>query len=370
MNMQKSPKFGSKAATRNLSTAEANVSEILEFDNESIKPEGEYKLIAINEIYSVKQVRTLFEESKIKALSKSMISEGQIQPIVVSPLDSKGYRIQKGECRWRAAKISDGKITHLECIVRKDGTLLQQFSENFVRNELTPFDTGNGFIMIKDEENWSNKELAEHFNLSESVVSAYIKCVDAPEFVADAFLKGKINDVDTINVLRIAAGIDKEKTKAFLDSEESFTRKQAQEFNKSLKAKAKAKNEKPTSNNTSNVLPDTQETIKDKPTQEDAPETQSTINQDASEQETILETASSTTNELNPKSSPVATSQLEPVSKSDSLNRIRVSVEGDFGVIDTLAECEDGCVVVILDNSAGKLTLPVSDVVLVGYAQN
>lgn len=325
--------------------------DMLDYDESNLALDGEYKLIAVTDIYAKEQLRTEFNEEGIEALMHSIISEGQIQPIVVSPSDSKGYCIQKGERRWRAAKLSNGQITHLECIVKKDGTLLQQFSENFVREDFTPFEIGNAFVRIKAEKAWNNKDLAKHFSLSEPVVSAYIKCVDAPEFVQEAYRQGKVADVDTINVLRVAASTDAKETELFLKSDERFTRKQAQEFNKALKTKSKQEPE-----------------LQQSQAQQHSGQV---LNDDPSKSCQETETEDYLESELDRKTQVIAPTIKEPkLRKVKALNRILVSVDGEFGVIDSTATANEGAVVVLLDNNTRELTVPVTDVVLVGYVQD
>lgn len=297
--------------------------------------EEEYKNIAVDDIYSEKQIRNHFKLEKIEQLMSSMLISGQIEPIIVCELDGKGYRIQKGEGRWRAAKMSNGKITHLKCLVRKDaGTVLSQFSENFVRSDFTPFEIGEGFLLIKEEQSWSNKDLAQHFKVSESVVASYIKCIESSDFIKEAYTAGKISDVDTVNSLRISSGINLEAVVSFVVNNERITRSQAQELTKSLKAKIK------TSEATSTTgITDTLET-----------------------RSVAKNTDSITTEEKRPE---LNQAKL-PVKKTQ--NRIKVMVDDCIGVIDHTAKAEEGFIVVLMNESPGQMTVPVCDVILVGYA--
>ncbi|HAS2628648.1 TPA: ParB/RepB/Spo0J family partition protein [Vibrio cholerae] len=306
--------------------------------------EEQYRLIAVDDIYSEKQLRSHFDLAKIEQLMNSMLVNGQIEPIIVCDIDGKGHRIQKGECRWRAAKMSDGRITHLKCLVRKDkGTVLSQFSENYVRADFTPFEVGEGFIQIKEEQNWSNKDVAKHFNVSESVVNAYIKCLDSPDFIKEAYSAGKVSDVDTINSLRIAAGINMDAVVDLIMNNEQLTRSQAQALTKSLKTQKK-QSEAETKDSTEE-------------------ESQASTSDEENQQNLDIDT--DTENDITEPAPDKAPSKA-PEKKTQ--NRIKVMVDGYEGVIDHTAKAEPGYIVVLMDDSPGQMTVPVSDVTLVGYA--
>ncbi|MFA0124681.1 ParB/RepB/Spo0J family partition protein, partial [Vibrio sp. 10N.261.48.A2] len=179
----------------------------------------------------------------IAELSKNMDDIGQLQPIVVTHKDIRGYKIQVGERRWRAANLSD-KITHVECLVRDAGTVLAQLSENLHRNDLTPFETGRALELIMEEQGIvENKDLANVVSLSESRISAFRKAAQCPPYIELAYHNGIIRDVDTVNSLRIAGELSEAETKKLLES--PVSRKEAKELVKSLKASKKEAKSKP-----------------------------------------------------------------------------------------------------------------------------
>ncbi len=315
--------------------------------------DGELKLLNISDIYSVKQLRESFDDDAIDRLMNSILEDGQIQPIVVSKQDGKGYQIQKGELRYRAAKRSDGKITHLMAIVRNSGTLAQQFSENFVRDDFTPFEIGKGLLAVKEEKGWDNTQLAKHYNMSNAKISSYIKCVECSQEVVDGYFSDKYSDVDTINLLRGCFQLDKAATVEFLESNSIISRKEAQSFKKSLSAKSE-----PEATNTgkSNLESENSSTRKDSTLGE--PDSLIVSSDTVDAQDTIETLNSIESDSLNS----VASVEFKK-------NRIRVSVDGELGVLDQLASAQDGYLVVILDGAKGTLTLPAGEIILLGYAE-
>ncbi|ANU39485.1 ParB/RepB/Spo0J family partition protein [Vibrio scophthalmi] len=200
---------------------------------------GQYLSIPKDSIYSGKQIRKRFEPKSIEEMGLSLEINGQEQPIVVSPLDSKGYKIQKGERRWRGA-MSNPNVTHLDCIIRSDGDILGQITENIQREDLDPIELSEAFHEAKKTFTFNNRQLAQKLGKTEAYISKYLSVIKAPSFVLDAFEKGIIGDVESINELRKAAEIDKDKTQRLLSSTDLVSREDAIKFKKQL-SKAKGK---------------------------------------------------------------------------------------------------------------------------------
>jgi len=266
-----------------------------------------------SEIYSIEQVRKQFNESSIEEMSASLEAEGQIQPIVVSERDPRGYCIQKGERRWRGAMHNDN-ITHLDCIIRAKGTIWGQLAENIIREDLTPFEVGMAIVQGKEQHQLDNKGVAKRLGISTSKVSAFIKATQAPDVVKKAYNDGVIGDVDSINSLRIAHELDPKSTEQLLTSSQGVSRQQAQALTKELKSGNKG-------------------------------------------------TPEASKNESTPPSKKVR--QPKSVTKS-----IRVKTAKGFGVIDITGEAKEGEIVVLLEDSAQSISLLASDVQLIGYHTN
>jgi ParB family chromosome partitioning protein len=195
-------------------------------------------LIPKSDIYSTKQVRGFFDETKILELRDSLETHGQIQPIIVNKMDAKGHCIQKGERRWRAAMQSD-KITHLECVVKSAGTVFQQLAENIFRDDLTPFEVGQAILEEKAKNpKLKDADIAQELAMSKGKMSAYINAAKCPKIIEDAYRDRKIGDVDTINSLRIAYELDPSRVKKML-KQGDVSREEAQRAVKAIKAKLK-----------------------------------------------------------------------------------------------------------------------------------
>lgn len=300
-----------------------NIDDIFDEHDVEVRDGEPTILIPKSSLYSVSQVRKKFEPDSIKELRLNMEKYGQRQPVRVGKMDSQGYLIQEGERRWRAIMESE-LITHVICIIG-NGNLLTQVSENLLREDLSPFEEGNAFALIKTEHNISkNKDVAELLGISEARVSAAIKATMAPELIVNAFENDKIGDVDTINSLRIAFELNPTRTEDLLKKSENVSRKEAQEFTRLIKSENKKEKSSSSSKRISSEK-----------------KSDSSINNDS-------RTIKKKTNE--------------------NIKGVRVRLNGELGIIDmTGHQFQAGTIVVQLDNASSKVTAPASDVELIGY---
>lgn len=194
---------------------------------------GLFLRIPKDSIYSENQVRKNFDPVTIKEMGLSLELNGQEQPIIISPLDSKGYCIQKGERRWRGA-LSNPNVTHLDCIVREPGDIFGQITENIQREDLTAIELGEAFKEAKEKYGLNNRELSSRLGKPESYISKHLGVVKSPSFILDAYTNGTIGDAESINELRKAAELNIDKTQELLKSSRVVTREEATRFKKEL----------------------------------------------------------------------------------------------------------------------------------------
>lgn len=340
----------------------ANLGDLLDESEVVITESAKVLSIPKHEIYAGEQVRKTFVQERIDEMTASLESEGQIQPIIVSEHDGKGYCIQKGECRWRGAMGSD-TITHLDCIVRSPGTVWGQIAENLIREDLNPFDLGNAIAQGKQNDNLDNNGVAKKLGISPAKVSAYLKAANAPELIQEAYHAGNIGDVDTINSLRIAHELDPNSVVELLIA--PVSRSSAKALVKRLKT--------PSSTDTKPDNDPVQETKTDTapaqntdhastttlPERESNPVEVTDIDGESEQKEQLEQRKPRV-----PKPSDYADYQPSANSKPQTL---RASVEGSEGVILFSQSVKPGQVVIALD-LGGELTVDAQDVRILGYA--
>lgn len=150
------------------------------------------------------QVRKTF--NGIRELADSLLQEGQIQPIIVSPKDEDGiYVIQKGERRWRACQ--EAGLPTIDAIVNeKDLTDLDttagELVENIQRDDLTPMEIAAG-LQLFVEQGWKQKDIAKRIGKTVPFVSSHLSLLKLPETVMSLYDEGITRDPETLNNLRI-----------------------------------------------------------------------------------------------------------------------------------------------------------------------
>ena len=172
--------------------------------------------------YVEEQVRKDISEHEIAEREASMKSNGQLQPIVVHPPDSQGkYLIDKGECRWRAAKrIENFKIKAIvdyEADDRSDQMrIVGQLVENEQRANLQPIEVGEALTELL-QSGMTQEEVAREIgwitgsgkpNINKvSRIAGLLKLPDDGKVLAR---KGVITDVLALETLRKVHDADAE----------------------------------------------------------------------------------------------------------------------------------------------------------------
>ncbi|MHB1837341.1 MAG: ParB N-terminal domain-containing protein [Solirubrobacteraceae bacterium] len=91
-----------------------------------------------------KQPRRHFDEEPLVALADSIRERGVLQPVIVRPLEPKGYELIAGERRWRASRMAGlSTIPALVDDAADDIVSLElALIENIARAELTVIEPG------------------------------------------------------------------------------------------------------------------------------------------------------------------------------------------------------------------------------------
>ncbi len=203
-------------------------------------PEGEMVVrLDPSEITNKKQVRKKFSPEYIKELANGLQSQGQDHPIIVTPKNSDGlYVIQKGECRWRAAKLAGIK---LDAVVREperdpEKVILGELSENVHRDNLDPLEIAQAFSdLIKL--GMTAKDIAEQLGKSKSYVSRHLKIVELPECISVLCEKSIVRDTDTLANLKSLYEVNKDRAVIICESAitDGITRSKSAQYLKEAK---------------------------------------------------------------------------------------------------------------------------------------
>ncbi len=142
-----------------------------------------------------KQPRTLFDEDKIKELSKSISVYGVIVPLIVSPLPENKYQIIAGERRWRAAKLIGLQtipvvIRTLQEIEKAEIALI----ENVQRVDLSPIEQALSITRLHEEFSVSYEEISKRLGKASSTINNTVRLLNLPDFAKDALKIGNISE--------------------------------------------------------------------------------------------------------------------------------------------------------------------------------
>ena len=131
------------------------------------------------------QPRTHMDDGRIDELSRSIRSNGVIQPIVVRKTDT-GYEIVAGERRWRASQRAG--LLKVPIVVRDipdDKLLAAALIENIQRENLNPIEEAHAYRRLADEFGLTQEQIAESVGKDRSSVANYVRLLRLPTELRD-----------------------------------------------------------------------------------------------------------------------------------------------------------------------------------------
>ena len=138
------------------------------------------------------QPRTLFAESALEDLARSIRANGIVQPIVVRAKDGR-YQIVAGERRWRAAqKAGLRKIPVIVKDIPDDKLLEIALVENIQRQELNPIEEANAFRRLIDRVGLTQETIADRVGKNRTIVSTSLRLLKLPETIQRYIAEGRL----------------------------------------------------------------------------------------------------------------------------------------------------------------------------------
>lgn len=205
--------------------------------------------------YVDEQVRKKIDPHEIEQRAASMRTNGQLQAIVVYPADTEGknkgkHKIDKGECRWRAAQLIDG--FELKAIVdpeapkrNKRKRIVGQIVENDQRADLRPLEMAlaldellsDGMTQeeVAIELGWITRSKKPNINKVSRILSI-LKLPEEGQKLAEDHI---VTDLITLEFLRKIYEVNPNKFSVLCDlarEDEGLSRKRAEQEYKQCKA--------------------------------------------------------------------------------------------------------------------------------------
>jgi ParB family chromosome partitioning protein len=161
---------------------------------------GVPKQVAIEAIEpNREQPRKHFDDERMRELADSIIAQGIIQPIVVTPLPDAApgqarYQIIAGERRWRAAQIAG---LHSVPVIIRDTPEAERLElalvENLQRADLDPIEEARAYEALIDMHGYSHADLARRVGKERSSVANTLRLLKLPAKVQEMIVGGQLS---------------------------------------------------------------------------------------------------------------------------------------------------------------------------------
>lgn len=141
------------------------------------------------------QPRTIFDDSRIEELARTIHTHGVIQPIVVRKMDNDKYEIIAGERRYRA--MTKLEWTEVPAIVRNlsdKETASVALIENLQREELTAIEEALAYQKLLELHELTQEALAQRLGKGQSTVANKIRLLKLPDVIQESILKREISE--------------------------------------------------------------------------------------------------------------------------------------------------------------------------------
>ena len=139
------------------------------------------------------QPRKEFDSEALSELADSIAQHGVLQPLLLRPMLSGGYRIVAGERRWRAARMAG--LTEVPAVIREmtdSEEMLFALIENLQREDLTPLEEARGYRTLIETQDLTQEEVSQAVGKSRPSVTNALRLLNLPEDIQEMLEKGEI----------------------------------------------------------------------------------------------------------------------------------------------------------------------------------
>lgn len=158
------------------------LSALLNDNVHSISSNDSMQLLNVNMIEVCElQPRKTFDYDAIRELANSILSNGLLQPIIVTRKNDEKYQIVAGERRWRASIMAG--LASIPVIIQNlsaQEILEIALVENIQREDLTAIEEAEAFEKLIQDFEYTQEKLAEMLGKSRSHVSNLLRLNSLP----------------------------------------------------------------------------------------------------------------------------------------------------------------------------------------------
>ena len=140
------------------------------------------------------QPRREFDSAALSELADSISQHGVLQPLLVRPIVSGGYRIVAGERRWRAARMAG--LSEVPAVVREMSDteeMVFALIENLQREDLTPLEEARGYRTLIETQGFTQEEVSQTVGKSRPAVTNALRLLNLPEDLQEMLEAGKLS---------------------------------------------------------------------------------------------------------------------------------------------------------------------------------
>src|SRR5882672_10870553 len=142
---------------------------------------------------SLLQPRTVFDDTKLEELSRSITANGVVQPVLLRRKGAR-YELIAGERRWRAAVLAG--LTNVPVVLRNvsDEKVLEiALIENIQREDLNPIEEARAYKKLIDTMGLTQETVAERVGRDRSYVTNYLRLLKLPDDIQQLVQSGRLS---------------------------------------------------------------------------------------------------------------------------------------------------------------------------------
>jgi ParB family transcriptional regulator, chromosome partitioning protein len=140
------------------------------------------------------QTRMQVDEQKLDELSRSIVANGVVQPIIVRPLPNGRFQLIAGERRWRAS-IKAGKET-VPAILRQvsdEQAMEMTIVENLQRADLNPMEQARAYDRLSRDFHMTQEQVAQRTGKDRATVANFLRLLRLPAPVQAKVESGELS---------------------------------------------------------------------------------------------------------------------------------------------------------------------------------
>lgn len=169
-----------KRATADKSATASQTASTVTQENQTTGPasdSGELRDLPVEFMQRGKyQPRRDMSSEALEELSKSIQSQGVMQPIVVRPIGHQKYEIIAGERRWRASQMAGlDKVPVIIKDIVDEAAIAMSLIENIQREDLNPIEEATALHRLQQEFELTQQEVADAVGKSRSTVTNLLR---------------------------------------------------------------------------------------------------------------------------------------------------------------------------------------------------